>query len=78
MTDLRHAEHVYLSTACLHAQVDGRPELHDYCEGMTGVNGVKRPAQCKWCEARCTCDCHGRATASDLPGAPELAATEDQ
>lgn len=43
--------HDYLSTACLH-------QRHDYCNAMTGVQGTKRPAQCKWCEARCRCDCH--------------------
>ncbi len=44
-------EHVYLSTACLHGE-------HDYCNSMVGAQGVKRPAQCKFCEATCICECH--------------------
>jgi hypothetical protein len=43
--------HVYLSTACLHGQ-------HDYCAAMTGYQGAKRPAQCKFCDATCVCWCH--------------------
>lgn len=46
-------DHVYLSTACLH-------ERHDHCNAMVGYEGVKRPAQCKWCEARCICVCHSK------------------
>lgn len=40
-----------MSTACLHGE-------HSYCNSMTGYQGVKRPAQCKFCDARCICDCH--------------------
>lgn len=48
------SEHSYLSTACLHHR-------HDYCEAMVGYQGEKRPAQCKFCEAKCVCRCHGGA-----------------
>ncbi len=50
---VQHAngEHYYLSTACFHG-------LHSYCDAMTGYQGAKRPAQCKFCEANCTCTCH--------------------
>jgi hypothetical protein len=44
-------DHVYLSTGCLHGE-------HDYCRGMVLFGGVKRPAQCKFCEAPCICECH--------------------
>lgn len=44
-------EHRYLSTACFHNR-------HGYCKAMTGYQGAKRPAQCKFCEARCHCPCH--------------------
>ncbi len=55
--------HLYLSTACWHAQADlGSPEdaarLHGYCSAYTGQAGGKTPAKCKWCEARCSCECH--------------------
>lgn len=43
--------HSYLSTGCYHGE-------HDYCRSMTGWQGEKRPAQCKFCDARCECDCH--------------------
>lgn len=43
--------HVYLSTGCLHGD-------HDYCKSMTGLNGSKRPGECKHCGAKCTCGCH--------------------
>jgi hypothetical protein len=44
-------EHVYLSTGCWHGD-------HDYCQSMTGLNGAKRPGECKKCRARCICGCH--------------------
>lgn len=44
-------EHIYLSTACLH-------DRHDHCNAMVGYQGAKRPAQCKFCDARCVCACH--------------------
>lgn len=44
--------HRYLSTACFHGD-------HDYCKSMTGYHGEKRPARCKFCDARCACFCHG-------------------
>lgn len=63
-------DHEYLSTSCLHARETGREELHDYCKGMTGMAGAKRPAECKFCGAKCICPCH---TSTDLEeGAPEF------
>lgn len=53
--------HEYLSTGCLHGDVvlkDGRTG-HEYCQGDTGHAGSKRPAECKFCAAPCTCLCHG-------------------
>jgi hypothetical protein len=44
-------EHVYLSTSCLHGE-------HGYCASMTGMQGAKRPATCKFCGAKCQCRCH--------------------
>lgn len=43
--------HIYLSTGCLHGR-------HDYCQAMSGNAGLKRPATCKFCNARCICHCH--------------------
>lgn len=43
--------HTYLSTGCYHNN-------HEYCASMTGYQGTKRPAQCKFCNARCVCPCH--------------------
>lgn len=51
--DFEPTPHVYLSTGCLH-------ERHDYCHSMIGVRGEKRPGRCKFCDARCTCPCHGK------------------
>lgn len=48
--------HVYLSTGCHHGR-------HDYCAAMTGWQGEKRPAICKFCPAPCVCRCH--ATGGD-------------
>jgi hypothetical protein len=50
-TDDDDRPHEYLSTACYHLD-------HDYCNAMTGYSGRKRPGQCKFCEAKCTCQCH--------------------
>ncbi|WP_103512939.1 hypothetical protein [Streptomyces sp. SM13] len=47
----RHGVHHYLSTGCLHGE-------HGYCQGNTGKVGAKKPAECKFCGARCTCPCH--------------------
>lgn len=44
-------QHIYLSTGCLH-------DDHAYCQAMTGMNGSKRPGECKHCHARCICACH--------------------
>lgn len=44
-------EHTYLSTGCFHGD-------HAYCQSMTGLNGAKRPAVCKFCQASCRCECH--------------------
>jgi len=63
--------HRYLSTACLHAVEDNRPELHAHCDAMVGFQGVKRPAQCKWCDEHCVCSCHeDKALQVARPGAP--------
>lgn len=43
--------HRYLATACLHGE-------HAYCNGTVGLAGRKRPGECKWCAAKCVCDCH--------------------
>jgi hypothetical protein len=43
--------HEYLSTGCWHGE-------HDYCKSMTGYGGSKRPGRCKFCDARCRCECH--------------------
>lgn len=45
------AGHAYLSTGCYHGD-------HTYCQSMTGLNGAKRPASCKFCQASCRCGCH--------------------
>lgn len=59
--DERYA-HKYLSTGCFHAQMADTEEmaqrLHGYCNSMEGMQGAKRPAQCKFCSARCVCECH--------------------
>jgi hypothetical protein len=47
----RLGTHAYLSTGCLH-------DDHGYCQGMTGLNGSKRPGECKFCRAPCQCSCH--------------------
>lgn len=57
-SDAEHDGHAYLSTACWHAERDGREELHDYCKADTGLSGSKRPAECKWCGSPCRCGCH--------------------
>lgn len=51
MTTDGHQSHRYLSTGCLHNR-------HDYCQSMTGYQGEKRPARCKFCPAECECPCH--------------------
>lgn len=50
--------HVYMSTGCWHGD-------HDYCKSMTGLNGAKRPGECKHCGAKCICGCHA---APETPG----------
>lgn len=47
--------HHYLSTGCFHGK-------HDYCNSMTGYQGAKRPARCKFCDAKCLCACHDTDT----------------
>lgn len=46
-------DHVYLSTACLHG-------AHEYCGARYNAYTLepKKPAECKYCEARCICGCH--------------------
>lgn len=50
------AEHVYLSTSCLHG-------LHEYCQAdkIVDSQGTRRknPSSCKFCKAPCVCTCHG-------------------
>lgn len=52
-------EHQYLSTGCLH-------DKHEYCQAdaVAKDGGVLRkvPAQCKFCEAPCICDCHSEGS----------------
>lgn len=43
--------HHYLSTGCLHGE-------HVYCASEQGQAGTKKPATCKFCDARCMCTCH--------------------
>lgn len=58
--------HVYLSTACRHADDPGREgeNLHDECKtNMIRPDGTeKKPAECKHCGAPCICPCHQEAT----------------
>ncbi|MFI1165609.1 hypothetical protein ACH4UM_18835 [Streptomyces sp. NPDC020801] len=62
--------HVYLSTSCLHGE-------HDYCRSHTGLSGAKKPAQCKFCAAPCTCPCHQQQPAHDAGPSVREAATDD-
>lgn len=66
------ATHDYLSTACHHEAQEhatGNPgraaDLHTHCSAMVGYAGIKRPAQCKWCDATCRCPGH-----NDQAGTP--------
>lgn len=59
-------DHVYLSTGCWHGD-------HAYCQSMTGLNGAKRPGECKFCQASCRCECH---TGEEQPGPAATQATE--
>ncbi len=61
------APHDYLSTACLHGE-------HGYCSAATKPDGrPKFPARCKWCNARCRCDCHADTGAPGTAPASTLA-----
>lgn len=53
--------HRYLSTACLHGE-------HVYCASDQGQQGPKKPATCKFCEARCSCVCHPWSQTVTTPG----------
>ena len=64
-------QHVYLSTGCLHGR-------HDYCQGTTGLAGKKRPGECKFCGAKCVCECHAPAERSFSDGAAQLIDQLDQ
>lgn len=44
----------YLSPACF----NGR---HRHCASPIRMQGVQRPATCRFCDARCCCSCHGGA-----------------
>lgn len=61
--------HVYLSTGCFHGD-------HDYCKSMTGLNGAKRPGECKHCGAACRCGCHGAAESRPSSTSPEQTGPE--
>lgn len=52
--DAGEMTHYYLSTGCLHGE-------HEYCQSMVGTRGEKRPGRCKFCDARCVCECHATA-----------------
>ena len=56
------AEHIYLSTGCHpaheHERLSNGQTGHEYCESMTGLNGAKRPAECKHCASPCQCPNH--------------------
>jgi hypothetical protein len=55
--EAQQGPHVYLSTGCRHGD-------HAYCQSMTGLNGAKRPGECKHCGAHCVCGCHQHADAA--------------
>lgn len=44
-------QHAYYSTGCRHGR-------HTYCQGEAGQAGAKKPAECKFCGAKCICWCH--------------------
>jgi hypothetical protein len=48
---IEQSGHRYLSTGCRHGE-------HGYCQSNTGSQGDKRPAECKFCAAKCVCSCH--------------------
>ena len=50
--------HAYTSTACQHAELDNRPELHDRCGQMQRARGDMNPPHCKFCPTPCDCRCH--------------------
>lgn len=56
-------QHHYLSTACLHAEMNSDPELHKHCQGLTNLQDEpKIPGTCKWCSSKCVCPCHRQAS----------------
>lgn len=66
LLDVLGGPHVYLSTACRHADDPGREgeDLHGRCQTDTRrYDGThKIAAQCKDCGAPCICTCHQEAT----------------
>lgn len=48
---IEQSGHRYLSTGCRHGE-------HGYCQSNTGSQGQKKPAECKFCAAKCVCSCH--------------------
>lgn len=61
--------HEYLSTSCWHGD-------HNYCNhkkvlvqpsgNMDEYIHHKKPAECKFCNARCICPCHGEGTMEEF------------
>jgi hypothetical protein len=64
---LATGRHHYVSTACL----DG---VEGYCGAMTGMQGVKRPSTCKFCDAACEI-CAVTPSADAPPPGPSQAPT---
>lgn len=59
-------DHRYISTSCLHALLDGREDLHEYCQSDIGAaEQPKMPGTCKFCDSRCKCPCHPIARKED-------------
>lgn len=56
--------HVYLSTACLHAVLEKRRELHKQCGQLQHERGDETAPHCKHCDAPCVCPCHAAEVAA--------------
>jgi len=56
---MEDGEHIYLSTSCLHDE-------HRHCRSAVNVEGgPKEPGTCKFCPARCICQCHEKGDDDD-------------